>query len=90
MDNGRSAYEVYWQSHNGKTGRTGFAELALQMGPGFPVIPTFCENGEVTKMLIHGQCMHDLHTLDAIRRERLVVRDMDSRPVTSGTTLSRY
>jgi hypothetical protein len=47
MENGKQAYEVYWQSHSTKTMRSGFAELALQMGPGFTVVPTFCENGEV-------------------------------------------
>jgi len=48
--NGERAYEIWWRSHNqdGRN-RKGFAEVALQMGPGFKVFPFFFENGEEMK-----------------------------------------
>jgi len=48
-ENGRRAYEVSWQSKEGKA-RCGFAKVALSMGPGFEVFPCFCENGEEMKV----------------------------------------
>eukprot|EP00293_Proteomonas_sulcata_P001869 CAMPEP_0184328582 /NCGR_PEP_ID=MMETSP1049-20130417/143698_1 /TAXON_ID=77928 /ORGANISM="Proteomonas sulcata, Strain CCMP704" /LENGTH=221 /DNA_ID=CAMNT_0026650901 /DNA_START=176 /DNA_END=841 /DNA_ORIENTATION=- len=39
------AYDVHWMAHSGKQ-RTGVGELALSMGPGFCIYPSFTENGE--------------------------------------------
>jgi len=43
--NGAHAYDLCWRSYNG-TLRRGFAHVALQMGSGFPIYPSFNENAE--------------------------------------------
>ena len=45
--NGADAYSPLWESKDGVP-RSGFARLALLMGPGFKVLPVVFENGEVT------------------------------------------
>ncbi len=43
---GAEAYSLHWRSHRGVK-RTGFASVAIAMGPGFRIFPCFVENGEV-------------------------------------------
>uniref|UniRef100_A0A7S4LZV6 Phospholipid/glycerol acyltransferase domain-containing protein n=1 Tax=Guillardia theta TaxID=55529 RepID=A0A7S4LZV6_GUITH len=43
--NGKHAYELNWTSFSGNP-RRGFASLALEMGPGFKIIPCFNQNSE--------------------------------------------
>ena len=44
---GNEAYRVGWVARGGVP-RSGFAALALEMGEGFPILPVFVENAEVS------------------------------------------
>jgi hypothetical protein len=48
--NGRTSYELCWESHNNPgVLRTGFGNVASEIGAGFKVVPVFVENGEEIK-----------------------------------------